>query len=135
MKDSIIKQILQNSAICLNCNEEIVSKFTHDYVTCKCGELSVDGGNSYLKRNFTKINSHRDTSIYDVGDHLERRKYLKWGNNYDENMNRLPETNWLAIQDMNTGHIQAILNGNYTNNPLYLETFKNELEYRKENNL
>jgi hypothetical protein len=25
----------------------------HDFVTCKCGRVSVDGGKDYLKRSFT----------------------------------------------------------------------------------
>ena len=98
-------------------------------------EYFVDGGLDYLRRSYHLIDPPIDLTVYDNGSHELRRKYLKWGNNYDENMNRLSETNWLAIEDMNTGHIQSILNGNYTNNPLYLETFKNELKYRKKNNL
>lgn len=113
------------------------SNHVHDYVSHKDkngNTYAIDGGKEYLKRVYD-VRDFEELSKDDVGDHLERRKYLKWGNNYDENMNRLPETNWLAIENMNTGHIQTILNGNYTNNPLYLETFKNELVYRKENNL
>lgn len=44
--------ILRNRAKCLKCGEIIESKHRHDYVTCKCGNLAVDGGRDYLKRNF-----------------------------------------------------------------------------------
>lgn len=44
-------KIICNKAQCLLCGEIIESKFTHDYVTCSCGNLSVDGGRSYLKRS------------------------------------------------------------------------------------
>ena len=44
-------KIIRNKAQCLLCGEIIESKFTHDYVTCSCGNLSVDGGRSYLKRS------------------------------------------------------------------------------------
>jgi len=43
-------RITKNAARCLNCNEIIESKHRHDFVTCKCGKLSVDGGLDYLKR-------------------------------------------------------------------------------------
>jgi hypothetical protein len=43
-------KITRNKAQCLLCGEIIESKFTHDYVTCSCGNLSVDGGRSYLRR-------------------------------------------------------------------------------------
>lgn len=42
--------ILSNQAKCKECEDVIVSKYTHDYVTCSCGAISVDGGLSYLKR-------------------------------------------------------------------------------------
>lgn len=44
--------IRRNSALCLICHDEIVSRHRHDYVTCKCGQVSVDGGREYLKRGF-----------------------------------------------------------------------------------
>ena len=43
-------KIIKNAARCLNCNDVIESKHRHDFVTCTCGKLSVDGGHDYLKR-------------------------------------------------------------------------------------
>lgn len=34
---------------CLNCNDVIQSKHRHDFVTCKCGATSVDGGSDYTR--------------------------------------------------------------------------------------
>ena len=42
--------ILRNSARCKRCQDEIESKYRHDFVSCKCGAISVDGGKAYLKR-------------------------------------------------------------------------------------
>lgn len=58
-----IGEIYQNSAICLRCGEEIVSKNRHDFVTCKCGAVSVDGGSYYCKRVFESPDCYKDTSI------------------------------------------------------------------------
>ena len=44
--------IIKNRAKCLKCNEILESKHRHDFVTCSCNNLSVDGGHSYLKRNY-----------------------------------------------------------------------------------
>ena len=44
--------IISNRGKCLLCGDIIESKHVHDYVTCKCGNLSVDGGRDYLKRGF-----------------------------------------------------------------------------------
>ena len=45
-----MKRITKNSIKCNLCQDIIVSKHTHDFVSCKCCCCSVDGGNSYLKR-------------------------------------------------------------------------------------
>ena len=44
--------ILHNRAKCLKCGETIESETVHDFKTCLCGNLSVDGGKEYLKRSF-----------------------------------------------------------------------------------
>jgi hypothetical protein len=42
--------IIQNAVTCLACGDFIVSKHRHDFVTCTCGAVSVDGGQEYLRR-------------------------------------------------------------------------------------
>jgi hypothetical protein len=42
--------IIQNAASCNGCGDFIVSKHRHDFVTCTCGAISVDGGQEYLRR-------------------------------------------------------------------------------------
>jgi len=42
--------IVENTVVCLSCGDKIVSKHRHDFVTCTCGAVSVDGGQSYLRR-------------------------------------------------------------------------------------
>jgi hypothetical protein len=123
--------ILRNSIKCNHCNDEIESKHVHDFVTCKCGKVSVDGGLAYGKTMFTSLSDFINTSINDDGTHELRREHLKWGNNYDKDMNALPETMWIPIKDMSSEHIQAILDGGYVkNNYAYQELFKEELEFR-----
>ena len=46
----ILKKILCNRIKCKKCGDIIESKNRHDFVTCKCGSVTVDGGDSYLKR-------------------------------------------------------------------------------------
>jgi hypothetical protein len=58
------KRITRNSARCLDCGDEIVSGHVHDFVTCSCGNLSVDGGNYYTRRLFRNAN-WVDTSEYE----------------------------------------------------------------------
>lgn len=43
-------KIKVNKAQCLKCNDIIESKHVHDFVSCKCGCIFVDGGLEYLRR-------------------------------------------------------------------------------------
>jgi len=62
-------KIILNQAQCLSCNAIITSKHRHDYVTCTCGQLAVDGGHDYCKRNFTDYSKiHEMSIIEEVGD-------------------------------------------------------------------
>lgn len=42
--------ILKNKAQCKKCNDIIESKYRHDFKSCKCGAIFVDGGKSYIRR-------------------------------------------------------------------------------------
>lgn len=53
-----MKRIIKNAIKCNHCGDIIISTHRHDFVTCKCGCCSVDGGNDYLRRGF--INSSDD---------------------------------------------------------------------------
>lgn len=42
--------LLRNRARCKLCGSIIESKHVHDFVTCGCGAISVDGGLEYFRR-------------------------------------------------------------------------------------
>ncbi len=42
--------IIVNRARCVRCNTVIESTYRHDFVTCACGAIAVDGGRAYLRR-------------------------------------------------------------------------------------
>lgn len=46
------KKLVKNAIQCVHCRDVIESKHTHDFKSCKCGAVSVDGGLSYTKRSF-----------------------------------------------------------------------------------
>jgi len=54
--------ILRNQAICTLCGDHIKSIHKHDFKSCLCGALSVDGGTEYLRR-LGNPGEYRDTSI------------------------------------------------------------------------
>ena len=54
-------KIKRNAAECLRCKTYIESTHRHDFVTCACGAVSVDGGKDYLRR-LGKTEDYKDCS-------------------------------------------------------------------------
>ena len=54
-------KIIKNAIQCKHCGEIIESRIVHDFKTCKCGKVFVDGGHEYLRRGYT--NSAEDDFI------------------------------------------------------------------------
>ncbi|MFA5759792.1 MAG: hypothetical protein WC942_10620 [Clostridia bacterium] len=58
-------QILCNKAQCLKCNSIIESTYRHDFKSCKCGNLFVDGGLDYMRRGCRRgDSSYKDLSKF-----------------------------------------------------------------------
>lgn len=80
----MIEKIIKNSIKCKHCGDIIISKNTHDFVTCKCGCCSVDGGNSYIRRCFT--NSADDYEELSEIEYIDDKK--------DHPIKKIPKTIW-----------------------------------------
>lgn len=55
--------IIHNRIRCKRCGDVIESKSRHDFVTCRCGACSVDGGHDYLRRCFAEHGCYDDLSV------------------------------------------------------------------------
>lgn len=68
---------MKNRAKCKLCSIIIESFHTYDYVTCKCGEISISGGNDRLEcsaknwGNFLRVDENGNEIIVKVKDSLE----------------------------------------------------------------
>lgn len=60
--------ITKNAAQCLICMDIIESKSVHDFITCSCGNLSVDGGHDYCKRSCMDMSKIKDLSTSIEGE-------------------------------------------------------------------
>lgn len=59
-------KLKRNRAKCLKCGEIIESTHRHDFVTCSCGNLSVDGGLDYTRRGYRDgEDSYEDLNEYE----------------------------------------------------------------------
>lgn len=60
--------IIHNRAKCKLCGETIESQSVHDFVSCKCGEIFVDGGKEYLRWGAKNFNNLIDLSETEKDD-------------------------------------------------------------------
>lgn len=50
---TIIKKLILNSAQCKHCQTILISQHGHDFKTCECGKISIDGGLDYVRQLYT----------------------------------------------------------------------------------
>lgn len=71
------QEIIRNSAKCRLCGDEIESKHRHDFKSCVCGEIAVDGGKDYLRRMACDMKNFIDTSL-PCNKSAPKEKILFW---------------------------------------------------------
>ena len=59
------RRIIRNQVKCKRCGDIIESRSTHEYVTCSCGAVGVDGGHEYLKRTFVDEDCYEELSLFE----------------------------------------------------------------------
>ena len=55
--------IIKNQVKCNHCGDIIESRHRHDFRTCSCGAVSVDGGRDYLRRCYKAEGDYEELSI------------------------------------------------------------------------
>jgi hypothetical protein len=122
-----MRQIVYNSVKCLECNEVLVSRHVHDYVTCGCpNDAMVDGGNEYGRYGAMDMDKIETHYVYADDDFEVVRKYAVRGSRgkYGET----PLT-WIAIADMDDDYLKAVLD--YGGDDWHLELMDKEIKYRE----
>jgi hypothetical protein len=57
-----VGRLLRNAAECGRCQDLIVSEHRHDFRSCKCGAIFVDGGLEYQRYGFREPGDFTDLS-------------------------------------------------------------------------
>ena len=132
MKDNQI--MVRNSVRCLLCNDHIVSKSSHDFVTCKYGKVSTDGGRLH-QRILGNPEDYEITTIWiqDTDESFKEnhellRVELTWETYGKEGKDKYKI---VKISELDTGHIEAILLTQNLINSMIKKALINELKYRK----
>ena len=66
--------LLSNQARCLKCGDEPYSRNRHDYSSCKCGDIAVDGGTEYRRMVLATGALYEDISIEMPEDDFQNLK-------------------------------------------------------------
>lgn len=128
-------QIIYNAVKCPD-GTILESHHRHDY---KCHRdivtnetIFIDGGHDYLRRSINKVPA-TELSIDTSYPFEEQRKYFSWGS-YGKNGNEAKH--YIKLKDVTDNHIKAIMTTQLHIRGTFVETlFKNEVEYRKINNI
>ncbi len=56
------RRLTKNAAQCGRCKDVIVSTHVHDFVSCSCGAIFVDGGLAYQRYGYTTKDEFVDLS-------------------------------------------------------------------------
>lgn len=128
------KFLVRNAMQCLNCNDIIESIDRHDYVKCSCGGCATDGGLDYIHRAHNPEVEYITLDMYSTDPHWAIRQYVcrvGYGKPGTSDYGRFRKT---LLMDMTDGHLNALLTYCQPSNK-YLPIYKNEIDYRKQNNI
>ncbi|CAB4142583.1 hypothetical protein UFOVP434_21 [uncultured Caudovirales phage] len=67
----MVTKIKINKTRCKRCNTTITSSHRHDFRTCPCGAISVDGGKDYLRRAWQSSLGTKDELIEELSEYYE----------------------------------------------------------------
>lgn len=125
------KKIVLNRAKCLDCNDIITSYHVHDYVTCSCKKLSVDGGTEYISRSYVDKTKYINMNVYADEPFDIIRKSLHWGTRGKSGKDKLK---FISISEMDDDHLEKILRNEKVGANWIRDFFIKEMQYRTKNN-
>jgi hypothetical protein len=133
---SIYPTIIYRSVKCLSCGDVLVSRHRHDFSTCECESITVDGGFDYLK--FSSENAE-NISIFEVTekDPFELiRAHIEWGSRGKDGKGPIK---FIKLKDMEAAHIENLkkyFNEKNIKPPNKIHLFLDkELKYREDNSI
>ena len=128
LREKLMSEIIRN-ALRTPDGTEIRSRHRHDYVTytdANGKEYMVDGGLDYIRRS---ANGDEEDMVVTTEDSFEVvRQACDWGT---YGINGDQPLSYIKLCDMETAHIEAVLQNVSLINPAIKTSMERELEYRK----
>jgi hypothetical protein len=113
--------IIQNAAYCKKCNQIVISNSHHDFKTCTCSNVSVDGGTCYLRRSINEIDLYEELTLTSESTLDQIMNKLVWGTRGKDGNEEL---HYFLIKSLDISHLQAILDNVKNIEPLHAYTIK-----------
>lgn len=98
--------LICNQAYCKSCQMTIISHHTHDFKSCKCGHLTVDGGNDYTRRLFSSRDTWEDRSIYSDAPFEVIRENLYRGSRGKDGLQPLT---WVKLSEIDEAYLSNLI--------------------------
>lgn len=133
--------LVYNAIQCKKCGDIIESVHRHNYVTCKCGTVSVDGGLDYQQTlfkgstdDYTNLAVYSDEPFEKVREFAFRLGYGKPG------AKDYGELRLTRFKDMTDNHLEQSIIYVEKKHPkpeqsIHLQLLKKEVDYRLQNNI
>jgi len=97
----MVKVLVQNEAECKKCGDRVFSASRHNYRSCKCGAIAVDGGLDYCRR-VGNLEDMIDRSICIEEDALRAiTEAVEWGKETGRNNKGIALAVLRALRDHN----------------------------------
>lgn len=125
--------LICNQAYCKLCETLVISHSQHDFNSCKCGAISVDGGTDYRRRIFKSIAGYEDRCIYSDAPFEVIRENLYRGSRGKDGKQPLT---WIKLCDIGDEYLANLIDymefEGHTGGVHYPNYLK-ERDYRSEN--
>lgn len=127
-----MRNLVYNSVKCLGCGKILVSRYTHDYKSCKCDNHTfVDGGISYSRFGGQDLSLIKQRCVYDDDDFEIVRAHFCRGSRGVDGKEKL---RWIPLMKMSVDYILAVKSYNIKKNivePQWMkDLYDKELERR-----
>ena len=76
---TLADKIIQNAVVCTKCGDTLISSHRHDYISCSCGNITIDGGVDYFKEIINDTTSYINLRLTDKSTTDEIDNALLWG--------------------------------------------------------
>ena len=129
-----MNNIVLNRAKCKKCGDVITSYHRHDYVSCKCASIAVDGGTEYRRRT-GDLENIIDMSVDSSAPYEVIRESFHRGG---RGINGDQPLTWVPLSKMNDEWVAACITYNEElglGKSFASQMYAKELEYRKTNNI